>query len=93
MLNLKQKKKRLNEQVQTGTKVATVAVEGGTQPYTYSAGGGKDDDKFTITSENITAKEQLSQGTYTIKVKVTDSKSKEKTSDEATITVQASEAV
>lgn len=84
----------LTDPVSVGTKVATVSVSGGTGPYTYTAGGGTNDEKFTIESEEIKAKEQLNQGTYKLKVKVTDSKSKEKISDEVTITVnQASEAV
>ena len=59
------------------------------KPYTYTAGGGENDDKFTIKSNEIKAKEQLTEGTYKLKVKVTDSKNKEKTSDEVTITVSA----
>ena len=50
---------------------------------------GENDDKFTIKSNEIKAKEQLTEGTYKLKVKVTDSKNKEKTSDEVTITVSA----
>lgn len=64
-------------------------MEGGTKPYTYAAGGGENDDKFTIESNEIKAKEQLTEGTYKLKVKVTDNKNKEKTSDEVTITVSA----
>ena len=73
--------------VTTGTKVASLSCTGGTADYTYTLAGGKDDAKFKISGTEVQAKEDLEKGTYTIKVKVTDSKQKEKTSDDVTITV------
>lgn len=79
----------LKEPVVVDSKVASLSAEGGTPDYTYSLAGGTDDEKFKIESAEVKAKEQLTQNTYTIKVKVTDSKSKEKISDDVTITVSA----
>lgn len=75
------------ENVKTNAQVATISVEGGTQPYTYTpAEGGTDNDSFNITSDKITAKSDLVAKEYKIKVKVTDSKQKVKEA-EGTINV------
>ena len=81
----------LTDPVQSDTKVASLSCEGGTPEYTYTLAGGTDDEKFKIEGTEVKANQELTQNTYTIKIKVTDSKSKEKTSDDVNITV--SEAV
>ncbi len=71
------------------TEIASVSVEGGTQPYSYELTG-TDADKFKIEETKIKIKEQsLTENTYKASVKVTDSKSKTKTSSEFTFTVTA----
>ncbi len=79
----------LVEPISVGTKVATLSADGGTPDYTYSLAGGTDDNKFKIENNEVQAKEEINNGTYTIKVKVTDSKLKEKISEDITITVKA----
>ena len=77
----------LKEPVAVDTKVASLSAEGGTPAYTFELAGEKDDSKFKIEGTEVKAAEELNKGEYTIKVKVVDSKEKEKTSDDITITV------
>ena len=77
----------LTAPVSANAKVASLSAEGGTPELTYALAGGKDDAKFQIKGTEVQAKSELDKGTYTIKVKVTDSKGKEKTSNDITITV------
>lgn len=77
----------LTAPVSVNAKVASLSAEGGTPTFTYTLAGGKDDAKFQIKETEVQAKSELDKGTYTIKVKVTDSKGKEKTSNDVTITV------
>ena len=74
----------------TDSNIGTISVSGGTEPYEYSMEG-TDADKFKIEGTTIKTKEDLKENTYNASVKVTDSKSKEKTSDQFTLTVEEDE--
>lgn len=64
-----------------GTEIGTVSVTGGTAPYSYEVTG-TDADKFEVEGTTIKLADTLTQGNYTAAVKATDSKNKEKTSED-----------
>lgn len=64
------------ENVKTGTKVATVSIDGGTKPYQVELTEGND--KFEATESEIKCTQDLTAGEYNLTLKVTDSQSKEK---------------
>ena len=72
------------DETKAGSVIGTIAITGGTQPYTSELEEGSD--KFEISDNQIKCKEDLAKGEYSIKVKVTDAKKKEKSAS-ATITI------